>query len=156
MDFIHDSIVKMESNIDDSSGEIMGYLMDRLLEAGARDVNYHPIFMKKNRPAYQLNVICDESKVEMLAGIIFSETTTIGIRYQTMERLILPREIRMVNTPIGEALVKVCRLPGGDRAYPEYESAASLAKEYQMPLPEVYDMIREAYDRLEEAEREDQ
>ncbi|MGN0266239.1 MAG: nickel pincer cofactor biosynthesis protein LarB, partial [Lachnospiraceae bacterium] len=77
-----DQIVKLESNIDDCSGEVMGYVMERLFEAGARDVSYMPIFMKKNRPAYQLNVICTTDKVDAMEKIIFSETTTIGIRRQ--------------------------------------------------------------------------
>ncbi|MDE6937299.1 MAG: nickel pincer cofactor biosynthesis protein LarC, partial [Lachnospiraceae bacterium] len=75
-----DVICKLESNIDDCTGEALGYVMDRLLEAGARDVNYTPIYMKKNRPAYQLNVICKEDSVPEMEEIIFRETTTIGIR----------------------------------------------------------------------------
>lgn len=89
-----DVIVKLESNVDDCSGEALGYVMERLLKAGARDVHYTPVFMKKNRPAYQLNVICSEEDVSKLEDIIFEETTTIGIRKQKMERSILKREIK--------------------------------------------------------------
>ena len=71
-----DFVVKLESNVDDCSGEALGYVMDRLLQAGARDVHYMPVFMKKNRPAYQLNVICNEEDVTKLENIIFEETTT--------------------------------------------------------------------------------
>ena len=80
-----DVVVKLESNVDDCSGEALGYVMDRLLKAGARDVHYIPVFMKKNRPAYQLNVICSEEDVAKLENIIFEETTTIGIRKQKIK-----------------------------------------------------------------------
>ena len=93
-----DVIYKLESNIDDCSGETLGYTMERLFEAGARDVHYHPVFMKKNRPGWQINVICKESEVEALEEIIFRETTTIGIRRMKLERSILQREIREVET----------------------------------------------------------
>ena len=81
-----DTIIKMETNIDDCSGEVLGFVMERLMKAGARDVHYVPVFMKKNRPAWVLNVICKEEDMETLQNIIFEETTTIGIRYSRMER----------------------------------------------------------------------
>ena len=76
-----DTIIKMETNIDDCSGEVLGFVMERLMKAGARDVHYVPVFMKKNRPAWVLNVICKEQDIETLQNIIFVETTTIGNRY---------------------------------------------------------------------------
>ena len=84
-----DVIYKLESNIDDCPGEALGYVMDRLFDAGARDVYYTPIYMKKNRPAYQINVICKEQDISGLEQIIFRETTTIGIRRVEMERTVL-------------------------------------------------------------------
>lgn len=98
-----DYIYKLESNIDDCTGEALGYVMERLMKAGARDVHYTPVFMKKNRPAYQLNVICKEEDIEKLEGIIFRETTTIGIRRQKMERSVLKRQVKTVKTSLGEA-----------------------------------------------------
>ena len=142
-----DYIYKLESNIDDCSGEVLGYVMKRLLEAGARDVSYIPLFMKKNRPAWQLNVICDREKNEALEQIIFDETTTIGIRRIKVERSVLGREIRRVSTPIGEALVKVCSTGSQKRAYPEYETAAALAEDNHMPLQEVYRIIRQSWEK---------
>ena len=142
-----DQIVKLESNVDDCSGEIMGYVMERLFEAGARDVSYMPIFMKKNRPAYQLNVICTPDKVETMEKIIFSETTTIGIRRQHMDRTILNREIQTVSTPFGEAKVKVCSCGSFRRAYPEYETAARIAREQHRPLQEIYRLIEQAWEK---------
>lgn len=139
-----DTICKLETNIDDCTGEMLGYVMDRLFEEGARDVHYMPVFMKKNRPAYQLNVICSEEDADRLEQVIFAETTTIGIRRLCMERTVLPREIIRVNTPLGQAAVKVCRLDGENRYYPEYEDAARLSRENKRPFMEVYEMIKAA------------
>lgn len=124
-----DVIYKLESNIDDCSGEALGYVMERLFENGARDVHYFPVFMKKNRPGYQLNVICDEAQIEELEQIIFKETTTIGIRRQKMQRSVLKREQEKVMTSYGEVEVKKITLPDGIRRYPEYESIASICRQ---------------------------
>ena len=136
-----DTIIKMETNIDDCSGEVLGFVMERLMKAGARDVHYVPVFMKKNRPAWVLNVICKEEDIEMLQNIIFEETTTIGIRYSRMERTILPRETRTLPTPWGEVLAKVCTLNGKEQLYPEYESVAQLSREKEIPFAEIYRYI---------------
>lgn len=140
-----DVIYKLETNIDDCSGEALGYVMDRLLEAGARDVFYTPVYMKKNRPAYQLNVICREAQMSRLEHIIFRETTTIGIRHQKMERTVLPRRSLEVLTELGNASVKECRLPehGGVRYYPEYDSVAELCRSSGKSFREVYQLITE-------------
>ena len=136
-----DTIIKMETNIDDCSGEVLGFVMERLMKAGARDVHYVPVFMKKNRPAWVLNVICKEEDIETLQNIIFEETTTIGIRYSIMERTILPRETRTLSTPWGEVQVKVCTLNGKEQLYPEYESVAQLSREKEIPFAEIYRYI---------------
>ena len=136
-----DTIIKMETNIDDCSGEVLGFVIERLMKAGARDVHYVPVFMKKNRPAWVLNVICKEEDMEMLQNIIFEETTTIGIRYSRMERTILPRETRTLPTPWGEVLAKVCTLNGKEQLYPEYESVAQLSREKEIPFTEIYRYI---------------
>nr|WP_294694271.1 nickel pincer cofactor biosynthesis protein LarC [uncultured Blautia sp.] len=136
-----DTIIKMETNIDDCSGEVLGFVMERLMKAGARDVHYVPVFMKKNRPAWVLNVICKEEDMETLQNIIFEETTTIGIRYSRMERTILPRETRTLPTPWGEVLAKVCILNGKEQLYPEYESVVQLSREKEIPFTEIYSYI---------------
>lgn len=136
-----DRIYKLETNIDDCSGEAFGYTMERLFEAGAKDVFYHSIYMKKNRPAYQLNVICDESNIEKLEQIIFEETTTIGIRKIEMERSILDRIIQEVKLEYGIVKVKQCELPNGRRYYPEYESVAELSRKYQIPYQQMYQKV---------------
>ena len=137
-----DVIWKLETNIDDCSGELLGFVMDRLFAAGARDVSYTPVFMKKNRPAYEIHVICTEDKIGELEEILFAETTTIGIRRARMERTVLPREIREVDTSLGRARVKICRLRDGVKIYPEYESMAALAKEHRLPLEQIYETIK--------------
>ena len=87
-----DKVVKLETDIDDCSGEVLGYVMKKLFKAGAKDVHYAPVFMKKNRPAWELTVICGEEKAEKLEKIIFTETTTIGIREYPLGRSVLDRE----------------------------------------------------------------
>ena len=138
-----DYIYKLESNIDDCTGDALGYVMERLMKAGARDVHYTPVFMKKNRPAYQLNVICKEEDIEKLEGIIFRETTTIGIRRQKMERSVLKRQVKTVKTSLGEARIKVCFMENGMRAYPEYESVRELCRKNGLSFQETYQRIEE-------------
>ena len=138
-----DYIYKRESTIDDCTGEALGYVMERLMKAGARDVHYTPVFMKKNRPAYQLNVICKEEDIEKLEGIIFRETTTIGIRRQKMERSVLKRQVKTVKTSLGEARIKVCFMENGMRAYPEYESVRELCRKNGLSFQETYQRIEE-------------
>lgn len=140
-----DYIYKLESNIDDCTGEMLGFTMERLLKAGARDVHYNSVFMKKNRPAYQLNVVCSEEDIEKLEKIIFEETTTIGIRRIKMERTVLKRRIEKVKTSLGDADVKICDLENGKRVYPEYESVASICREKNLPFQEVYRIIQREY-----------
>ncbi len=138
-----DVIYKLETNIDDCTGEALGYVMDRLMEAGARDVHFVPVFMKKNRPAYELAVICDEDKIKELEQAIFQETTTIGIRRIRMERSLLPREASTVTLKEGELKIKRCVLPGGQvRCYPEYESVIRLAQESGLSFQQVMDEFR--------------
>lgn len=133
-----DDIYKLETNIDDCTGEMLGYVMERLFENGAVDVNYTPVFMKKNRPAYLLTVICKKEYVKKLEDIIFSETTTIGIRKVMMERTVLKRELEMVRLPVGEIKVKKCILPDGAvRRYPEYETVAALAGTTNRTMKEI-------------------
>lgn len=136
-----DCIYKLETNIDDCTGEMLGYVMERLFENGAADVHYTPVFMKKNRPAYLLSVLCKEKYISRIENIIFSETTTIGIRKTRMERTVLKRETETIKLPCGSINVKKCILPDGSiRRYPEYETAAAIAKEKNMALKDVMDI----------------
>ena len=138
-----DEIVKLETDIDDSTGEALGYTIDRLMQAGALDVHYSPVYMKKNRPAWELTVICKKSKMEELEDIIFKETTTIGIReFPSVMRSILHRNQKQVETPFGIAEVKEVALPGERRFYPEYESVKVIAEKEHLPFAEVYHLVK--------------
>lgn len=138
-----DEIVKLETDIDDSTGEALGYTIDRLMQAGALDVHYSPVYMKKNRPAWELTVICKKSRMEELEDIIFKETTTIGIReFPSVMRSILHRNQRQVETPFGIAEVKEVALPGERRFYPEYESVKAIAEKNHLPFAEVYHLVK--------------
>ena len=138
-----DEIVKLETDIDDSTGEALGYTIDRLMQAGALDVHYSPDYMKKNRPAWELTVICKKSRMEEIEDIIFKETTTIGIReFPSVMRSILHRNQKQVETPFGIAEVKEVALPGERRFYPEYESVKAIAEKEHLPFAEVYHLVK--------------
>ena len=145
-----DEIVKLETDIDDSTGEALGYTIDRLMQAGALDVHYSPVYMKKNRPAWELTVICKKSKMEEIEDIIFKETTTIGIReFPSVMRSILRRNQKRVETPFGFAEVKEVALPGERRFYPEYESVKAIAEKENLPFAEVYHLVKALAERNE-------
>lgn len=139
-----DKVVKLETDIDDCSGEVLGYVMKKLFKAGAKDVHYAPVFMKKNRPAWELTVICGEDKAEELEQIIFTETTTIGIREYPLMRSILNREEKEVETVYGKAAVKQVTFGDMMRAYPEYDTVKKLAKKNKVPFMDVFDAVKEA------------
>ncbi|MCR5344431.1 MAG: LarC family nickel insertion protein [Lachnospiraceae bacterium] len=140
---LHDTVIKIETNIDDASPEVLGVTMERLLKAGALDVSYTPCFMKKNRPAFILTVICHREEEEALEELIFLETTTIGIRKTTWERDMLKREKVTVPTPLGEVEVKVVTLPDGKtRFYPEYESVKALSEKHNKTYQEIFDIVK--------------
>lgn len=138
-----DFIWKLETNVDDCTGEALGFCMEALLAAGARDVYYSPIYMKKNRPAYELNVICDEEHRTVLENIIFQQTTTIGIRRTRYERTMLPRTVELTRTELGEIRVKRVTLPDGtERQYPEYEDVARIARETGLSYQDIYNLAK--------------
>ena len=139
-----DYIYKLETNIDDCSGEVLGFVMEKLFEAGARDVHYTPVYMKKNRPAWLLTVICKEEDIPGMEALIFAETTSIGIRRARMERTILPRRRIKVMIPFGEVEVKICGPEGAQKCYPEYESLANICRKTGISYAEAYQMAAEA------------
>lgn len=137
-----DSIIKLETNIDDSTGEALGVVMELLMDAGARDVYYIPVYMKKHRPAYMLNVICTRETMEQLEEIIFRNTTTIGIREIECGRALLERECRKLDTPWGMAEVKVCRIGQDRMVYPEADSVKRLGASCGIGYPQMYHMVK--------------
>ncbi len=138
-----DKIIKLETNIDDSTGEQLGFLMDKLFEANALEANYIPCFMKKNRPGILLTVLCKKENQKALEKIIFKNSSTVGIRHTEMNRTILPREIREVQTEWGKARVKIVDIDGEKKCYPEYEDVKKIASQNNLPYDYVYRKILE-------------
>ena len=132
-----------------AANETAEIFMEKLFEAGARDVHYTPVYMKKNRPAWLLTVICKEEDVPGMEALIFAETTSIGIRRVRMERTILPRRKRKVMIPFGEVEVKICGSEGAEKCYPEYESLAEICRKTGISYAEAYQMAVDASKNLE-------
>ncbi len=134
-----DEISQIETNLDDTSPEIAGAAMQSLFAAGAMDVFFTPIHMKKNRPGFQLTVLCATEKTKEMAKIIFKETTSFGIRIHTASRLKLRREFKETETPYGKVRVKLGFL-GDDliQASPEFESCRIISEESGVSLRDVY------------------
>ncbi|MCS7024847.1 MAG: nickel pincer cofactor biosynthesis protein LarC [Bryobacteraceae bacterium] len=132
----------IEANIDDASPQILGYAMERLLSAGALDVSFSPLWMKKNRQGVLLRVLAAPELQEKLAGIVFSETTTLGLRITRAERRVQPRKTVEVKTPHGAVRMKV----SADGAFaPEYEDCRRLASENNVPLKQIIQEANYAY-----------
>ncbi|HEY5512590.1 MAG TPA: nickel pincer cofactor biosynthesis protein LarC [Geomonas sp.] len=133
-----EEVIVIETHVDDMNPEIFGFLMERLLEAGALDVAFSPLQMKKNRPATRLTVIAAKADLEMLSGIILGESTAIGLRYYPVRRITLARSVEVRDSSLGPVRVKV--LEGG-RVAPEFESCREIAIECGLPLIEVYRIV---------------
>jgi pyridinium-3,5-bisthiocarboxylic acid mononucleotide nickel chelatase len=139
-----DWVAVIESNIDNMTGELLGGLMDKLFSAGALDVNYTPIQMKKNRPAVMLTIMCRVEEGTTLSELLLSESSTLGVRISQVQRVKAQRTIVHIQTPLGPISMKVKRL--GDRiisATPEYEDCQRIAQEKGIPLEDVYDVARQ-------------
>jgi len=136
-----ETVTKLECNLDDMTGEDIGFAMERLFEAGALDVYTQPIGMKKSRPGILLSVICRTGEADRMAEEIMKHTTTLGIRRQDMSRYVLPREIGTVETPCGPVRVKRAAGMGTEKAKPEYEDLAVLARKNNVSLRTIRDMI---------------
>jgi pyridinium-3,5-bisthiocarboxylic acid mononucleotide nickel chelatase len=137
-----DTVVVLETCIDDMNPEVFGFLMERLFEQGALDVYWIPVFMKKNRPGTLVQVLCLRNLKEVLMDCILSETSTLGIRYYDAKRCMLTRETVMMKTAYGEIQVKRITEPGGSvRIVPEYEVCKNIALEKKLPIRVVYDTI---------------
>ncbi|MCK4467700.1 MAG: nickel pincer cofactor biosynthesis protein LarC [Desulfobacterales bacterium] len=138
-----ETIVMIETCIDDMNPEILGFVMERLFEDGALDVYWIPVFMKKNRPGTMMQVLCRKSQKQAIINRILSETTSSGVRYYDVERAILAREEIIVKT--GYGMIKAKRITdftGGMRIVPEYEVCKKIALEKNIPIRVVYDRIK--------------
>jgi pyridinium-3,5-bisthiocarboxylic acid mononucleotide nickel chelatase len=134
-----DSLLLLETNLDDLNPELYEYVMERLFAAGARDVFLTPIQMKKGRPGTLVSVLCDPDKRDVLSTVIFAETSTLGLRVLPVTRLHLEREIREVTTRFGRVRVKIARGPNGAlNVAPEYEDCKRAAAASGAPRKTVY------------------
>jgi pyridinium-3,5-bisthiocarboxylic acid mononucleotide nickel chelatase len=142
-----DHVCVLETNLDDTSGELIGYCTTRLWEAGALDVFTTAIQMKKNRPGVTLTVLCRPADAAAVEDILFRETTTLGVRRWTAARTVLRRQPHSVDTPWGPIEGKVGWLRDGPpRFAPEFESCRRVAEEQRVPLREVYEAAQKAFD----------
>lgn len=142
-------ITLLETNIDDMSGELFGYVQERLFEAGARDVWLTPIQMKKNRPGVVLSALVPDALVPAAAALILKETSTLGIRVRAVERFEAEREIVQIKTTLGQVPVKVKRLNGKvSEVSPEYEACRTVARESGIPLAEVMRRVAGEAERI--------
>jgi uncharacterized protein (DUF111 family) len=151
---VKEKLLMVETSIDDMNPELYGHVMEQLLNAGGLDVNRLPAQMKKNRPGQLLRVLIPEGLRETVLQILFSETTTLGVRIQEVERYSLTRHTIRVQTPFGHIIVKVASNPIGEPTLtPEYDSCRRAALKHKVPLRQVYEeAIRRARDRLQESD----
>ena len=147
-----ESVWVLETNVDDCTGEQLGYTIEQLMNAGALDAGCFPVGMKKNRPGYMLQVICREDMRESLENLIFKETTSIGLRRYQESRRVLEREFVDADTPWGTAKVKVCSHHGERYYYPEYSSVKEISKKAGISLKAAYDEIQKAAEPGERTE----
>ncbi len=153
-DWETDRVAVLETNLDDSTGELLGAFSEKALVAGALDVFHTPIQMKKNRPGVLLTVLCSEEEADRFSELMLRETSAFGVRRSLDERRKLRREIRQVTTPFGSVEVKLGWLNGGVvQAKPEYEVCQRLAAQANVPLKAVYDAARLAAANLSQPER---
>lgn len=137
--FDTDTVAVLETNIDDQNPEHYEHLMERMFEAGALDVTLTPTQMKKNRPGVTLSVIAKPEQKEAMRSLILTETSSLGVREQELQRSLLNRDRVEVSTPFGRTFVKIAHLPGGAHKYaPEFEDCRRLARAANVPLREVY------------------
>jgi len=148
--FSGDRVVVLETHVDDLNPEHFEYLMERLFEAGALDVALMHVQMKKNRPGFAIRVLARPSERELLARVLFSESTTLGVRVAELERVVLTREERKVATPFGPIRVKIARDAAGlGTPSAEYEDCKAAAKRAGVPLREVVRAAEEAARTIE-------
>ena len=141
-----DTVTRIETNLDDCPPELLGAVFERLLAAGALDVWFTPIQMKKQRPAVMLSLLCDEADTTPLADLIFEGTTAFGLRIEKIVRLKLDRRIDTVRTQFGEVAVKIGSREGRVlQVAPEYESCRLLAEQTSAPLKLIYEHAVQAW-----------
>ncbi|MCJ7656932.1 MAG: nickel pincer cofactor biosynthesis protein LarC [Candidatus Atribacteria bacterium] len=148
--YVGDEAVLIETNIDDMNLEFYDYIMDQLFSQGALDVFLTPIQMKKNRPAHMLSIIVYEQDLKEILEVLFSESTTLGVRIREIKRLRLAQQNFITETKYGKIRVKVGIFKGEIKNIaPEYEDCKKMAKQHQVPLKEVYEEAKKiTYNKL--------
>ncbi len=150
-DAISEQICLLETNLDDISGELIGYSIERLWDAGALDVYTTAIGMKKNRPGVLISVLCHPAQAARLEEILFQETSTLGVRRLTVDRHVLVRKSHTVETIWGPIEGKINQLAGAAwRFAPEFEACRRIALEHNLPLRVVYETAQKAFDATKE------
>ncbi|MEF3304378.1 DUF111 family protein [Paenibacillus sp. GYB003] len=143
---IDDRMVLLQANIDDMNPEFSSYVTDRLFEAGANDVYWIPIIMKKGRPGLMLNVLVSEERLSDMEAVVFAETTTLGLRYTKADVHRLGREFAQVETEWGPIAVKLGFYKGElVQMAPEFKECEAAAKRFGVPLKRVYEEVRRKY-----------
>lgn len=141
----HARLTLLETNLDDVSPEILGFVMEKTFESGALDCWFTPIQMKKNRPATMISILCQKSEKEKFIEIMVRETPTLGVRVREIERVCLKREISKIETKFGEIPVKIARFDGKIvNVKPEFEILKEIADRENLPLREVEAEIRKS------------
>ncbi len=133
-----DKIILLETNIDDCSGEVLGYTLERLIDAGAKDAWFSPIYMKKSRPAYALSVMCKPEQEEELIKIIFKHTSAVGMRRSELDRVIMDREPTTVETKFGPVKANKFSYEDIEKVSLEYSDAKRLADEKDISINDIY------------------
>ncbi len=136
-----DEVTVLETQIDNTAPEVLGFLTEKLLALGALDVYFTPIMMKKNRPAQLLTVLCQPQNEAALTQTVFAETGSIGIRYKSAHRHKLQREMLEIDTVFGKLKAKRAWANGTEKISPEFEECAQVARERNVPLREVYEAV---------------
>ena len=137
----NDEIIQIDTTIDDQSGEELGYIMSLLLEEGALDVHYTPVYTKKNRPATHLTLLIQEGELERFTAILFEQTSTIGFRYQNVQRKVMTRTFETQQTSLGEVKVKKNQYGTFTKSTLEYEDCAQIAHETGLSIQAVYQQL---------------
>jgi uncharacterized protein (DUF111 family) len=144
-----ETLILLETNIDDMPAEWLGPLLAQLLDAGALDAWFTPIQMKKNRPAVQLSALCQPQDAPGLRALLFVHTSTLGVRQQTVQRYSLPRRTQQVETQFGLIRVKLAEYaPGQWKAAPEFEDCLAAARAHGVPLDEVHRAAMEKVEKV--------
>ena len=136
-----EKLVQIETNIDDMNPQIYPYVMQKLFDAGVLDVYFHDIIMKKGRPGILLSVLASENIMDKVMDIIYSETTTLGVRIIHIDRHKVSREIREVDSAFGKIKVKVVKGNSENRVMPEFEECKRIAQSTGKPLNEIYNQL---------------